>query len=122
MHLLKAHKAEQARQRLAMGSRWEDQGFVFPDELGGFLSEKRVYERFKAVVKGMGLPALRFHDLRHSYAVAAIQAGDDIKPIQGNLGHYSAAFTLDVYGHVTDSMRQASSDRMERFIESVTNL
>lgn len=122
MHLLKAHKAEQARQRLAMGSRWEDQGLVFPDELGGFLSEKRVYERFKAVVKGMGLPALRFHDLRHSYAVAAIQAGDDIKTIQGNLGHYSAAFTLDVYGHVTDSMRQASSDRMERFIESVTNL
>ncbi len=41
----------------------------------------------------------------HSYAVAAIRAGDDIKTVQGNLGHATAAFTLDVYGHVTDQMK-----------------
>ena len=62
----------------------------------------------------------RFHDLRHSYAVAAIRAGDDIKTVQGNLGHATAAFTLDVYGHVTDQMKQDIASRMERFIRTVS--
>ena len=70
----------------------------------------------------MGLPNVRFHDLRHSYAVAAIRSGDDIKTVQGNLGHATAAFTLDVYGHVTDQMKKASADRMESYIKDVLNL
>ena len=40
--------------------------------------------------------------------------------IQGNLGHATAAFTLDVYGHVTDKMKQESAARMENFIKSVS--
>lgn len=63
---------------------------------------------------------LTYPDLRHSYAVAAIRAGDDIKAVQGNLGHATAAFTLDVYGHVTDQMKRESADRMERFIRTVS--
>ena len=68
------------------------------------------------------MPDVRFHDLRHSYAVAAIRAGDDIKTVQGNLGHATAAFTLDVYGHVTDQMKQASASRMESYIKDVLDL
>lgn len=70
----------------------------------------------------IGFPEARFHDLRHSYAVAAIRSGDDIKTVQGNLGHATASFTLDVYGHVTEEMKQASAERMERFIQDVSNL
>ena len=62
----------------------------------------------------------RFHELRHSYAVAAIKSGDDIKTVQSNLGHATASFTLDVYGHVTDQMKQDSARRMETFIKSVS--
>jgi len=61
----------------------------------------------------------RFHELRHSYAVAAIRSGDDIKTVQGNLGHATAAFTLDVYGHVTDQMKRDSADRMQQYIQRV---
>ena len=68
------------------------------------------------------MPNVRFHDLRHSYAVAAIRAGDDVKTVQGNLGHATAAFTLDVYGHVTDQMKQASASRMENYIRDVLDL
>ena len=64
-------------------------------------------------------PETRFHDLRHSYAVAAIKSGDDIKTVQENLGHATAAFTLDVYGHVTEKMKQESAARMEQFIIAV---
>lgn len=59
------------------------------------------------------------HDLRHTFAINSIMAGDDIKTLQENMGHYSAAFTLDGYGHVTETMRKASSDRMQRFIEAL---
>lgn len=52
----------------------------------------------------------------------AIRAGDDIKTVQGNLGHASAAFTLDRYGHFTERMKQDSAARMEGFIKGVLNL
>ena len=58
-------------------------------------------------------------DLRHSYAVAALQSGDDIKTVQENLGHHTAAFTLDVYGHVSEHMKEASAQRMQQYIEAM---
>ena len=69
-----------------------------------------------------GLKNVRFHDTRHTYAVNAIRAGDDIKTIQGNLGHATAAFTLDCYGHFTERMKQDSAARMENFIKGVLGL
>jgi integrase len=53
-------------------------------------------------------------------AVAALQAGDDVKTVQETLGHHTAAFTLDQYGHVTERMKQDSAERMERFYQSVS--
>ena len=55
----------------------------------------------------------------HSYAVAAIESGDDIKTVQTNLGHATASFTLDVYGHASQKMRQQSAARMEQYISVV---
>lgn len=80
-----------------------------------------VYRSFKKPAASIGTPSTRSHDLRHSYAVAAIKSGDDIKTVQGNLGHATASFTLDVYGHLADQMKQASADRMERFIKSASD-
>lgn len=120
--LLKRHKAHQNEERLLAGSLWEDSGFVFTNEVGHHLSPNTVYHNYKRVVESIGFPNARFHDLRHSYAVAAIQAGDDIKTIQSNLGHATAAFTLDVYTHVTNSMHKASADRMEKYIKDVSDL
>ena len=71
------------------------------------------------MVKRVGRPDARFHDLRHSCAVAAISSGDDIKTVQGNLGHATAAFTLDVYGHVSERMKEDSANRMQQYIENL---
>lgn len=116
---LRQVKKKQLESRLRYGECWENSGFVFTDELGQHLKPQNVYREFKRVVAGMGMPATRFHDLRHSYAVAAIRSGDDIKTVQENLGHATAAFTLDTYGHVTKQMKQDSADRMEQFIRTV---
>ena len=81
-----------------------------------------VYHNYKRAMESIGLPTARFHDLRYSYAATAIQSGDDIKTVQGNLGHATAAFTLDVYAHVTKKIKKAGADRMETYIKNVSDL
>lgn len=117
--VLRGVKKKQLENRLRYGECWTDSGFVFTDELGRYLKPQAVRRAFKKVVVEIGCPDTRFHDLRHSYAVAAIKSGDDIKTVQENLGHATASFTLDIYGHVTEKMKQDSANRMEQFIKSV---
>ena len=120
MAQLRRHKVTQAEQRLRAGALWEASDLVFTNPFGRHLTKSTLYRAYKKVVASIGRPDARFHDLRHSYAVAAIRSGDDIKTVQGNLGHATAAFTLDTYGHVTNQMKQDSADRMEAFIRSVS--
>ena len=79
-----------------------------------------VYLHFKKIAEEVGAPEAKVHDLRHTYAVLSLQNGDDVKTVQMNQGHASAAFTLDVYGHVSDRMQRASADRMEEYIASIS--
>ncbi len=119
MDLLWQVKQDQDRNRRLFGEAFIENGLVFTDEIGRRITPQALYRAFKIVVDELGLPNTRFHDLRHSYAVASIRAGDDIKTVQENLGHATAAFTLDVYGHVTDQMKRDSANRMQRFIQNV---
>lgn len=66
----------------------------------------------------VGPPQARVRDLRHTYPVLSLQNGDDVKTVQGNLGHATAAFTPDVRGHVSEHMKEASAQRMQRYIGS----
>lgn len=120
MERLKHQRIEQAKQRLFAGPLWQQSDLVFTGTTGAPITKPTIYRAFKKAAARIGRPDARFHDLRHSYAVAAIRSGDDIKTVQGNLGHATAAFTLDVYGHVTDEMKQDSASRMELFIKNVS--
>lgn len=120
MQQFRRQKIKQAEWRLAAGEVWEDSGLVFTNEIGHHLARETVYSNFKTIVKGIGRPDARFHDLRHTYAVSSLRAGDDIKTLQDNLGHYTASFTLDVYGHVIDEMKKASAERMGAFIRTMS--
>lgn len=122
MSVLSEHKKAQDLQREAVGPAWDDGGFpnlVFthPDE--SHLSQPTVWKALQKILKKAGLERHRFHDLRHTYVVNAFRAGDDVKTVQQNAGHYSAAFTLDRYAHVTETMRRESADRMQNFIEAL---
>ena len=120
---LKAQKRQQAEWQLRAGAVWNNaHNLVFSNEIGAPFDQWRAEEGFKRALTAAGLEGVRFHDLRHTYAVNAIRAGDDIKTIQGNLGHASAAFTLDRYGHFTERMKQDSAARMDGFIKDVLGL
>ena len=118
--LFRLQKLHQNSLRMEAGDLWEEHNLVFTNRVGHFLSYRSVFDPFKRIVKRIGYPNTRFHDLRHSYAIASIKGGDNIKTVQENLGHATAAFTLDVYGHVTAQMKRESADRMEQFIKSVS--
>ena len=81
-----------------------------------------IYKPFKQIAKQIGLGDMRFHDLRHTYAMLSLQSGCDIKTLSSNLGHATSAFTLDRYGHVSEEMHALSSSRMQRLIESLTGV
>lgn len=121
--VLKAQKIKQLEWHLQAGQLWNNEyDNVFTDTFGGHLKHKTIYDRFKKIVKSIGMKETRFHDLRHSYAVNALQAGDNIKSIQEQLGHYSSAFTMDTYAAVSNTMRKETQDKMELLIKSVSNL
>lgn len=124
--VLKALRQQQRRQlemRVKAGPLWDNAyNLVFTEADGSPIDQYRVEVTFKEILCAAQLTGVRFHDLRHTYAVNAIRAGDDIKTIQGNLGHASAAFTLERYGHFTERMKEDSAARMENFISNVLNL
>lgn len=120
VQLFRLQKIRQNTMRVEAGGNWTENNLVFTRADGGYFSSRTAYNSFKRVVQEIGAPDVRFHDLRHSYAVAAIKSGDDIKTVQENLGHATAAFTLDVYAHVTEQMKRDSAQRMEQFIQSVS--
>lgn len=105
------------------GPAWENRdNFVFTTEFGRYLCNQTVYLDFKKVVKRLGLASARFHDMRHTYAVISLKAGDDIKTVQENMGHHTAAFTLDTYAHVTPGMKRDSAKRLDQYILGVSKL
>lgn len=120
MDMLRRRQKEQNKDREIAGEWWSNpMNLVFTNNAGGNLIPQTVVRKYKEIVTSIGRPDARFHDLRHSYAVAAIRSGDDIKTVQGNLGHATASFTLDVYGHITEQMKAASADRMEQYINRI---
>ena len=120
MSLLWKTKRAQDANRKDFGSDFQENGLVFTDEIGNRVTPQALYRAFKLVVTELGMKDVRFHDLRHSYAVVSLKSGDDVKTVQENLGHATSAFTLDTYGHVTEKMKKDSADRMQTFIESVS--
>lgn len=120
MTIMHEQQIQQKKQRLKAGSAWDDsRKLIFTNEVGGHITGNTVYKEYKKLVAALGFPESRFHDLRHTYAVNALRSGDDIKTVQDNLGHHTAAFTLDTYGHVTDRMKRDSAQRMQRYIDSL---
>lgn len=120
MDALRQYKVQQTEARLKAGPNWQDEGFVFTNKLGRHLSPNTVYNNYKRLVASIGLPEARLHDLRHTYATISLHAGDDIKTVQENLGHHSAAFTLGQYVHATEKMKQDSANRMDQFIKEIS--
>jgi len=109
--VLKAHRARQNELRLALGAARQENGLVFSGPLGEPMNPNRLSHAFHDLAHKAGSPGLRLHDLRHGHAAGLIEAGVHAKVVQERLGHASAAFTMQVYGHVAAGLQADAAQR-----------
>jgi integrase len=103
---LRAHRKGQLEERMALGPAWHDSGVVFCREDGLELDPDWVSKRFDRLVAAAGLPRIRLHDLRHTHATLALQAGVHPKVVSERLGHSTISMTLDTYSHAIPAMQE----------------
>jgi integrase len=125
--VLREHRRQQAEERLAAGSAWNDTGglvFVsrwgeplYPDTVTALMS-KLINQRNKSVtLPAKPLPHARLHDLRHLHATTLLLAGVPVHVVAARLGHADPAVTLRVYSHV---LREHAADVGDIFAQAVT--
>ena len=120
LELLREEKKSQEQQREKVGKLWSnDLNLVFTNAIGGNHTHRILLLHLKKHARAIGMPDLRFHDLRHTYAVTAITEGVDYKTVSENLGHSSVAFTMDTYVHLTGDMQRAGAEKMQKYIDSL---
>jgi integrase len=118
---LRAHRKAQAAERLALGPAYADGGLVFTCEDGTPLHPERVSRLFDGRVRDSGLPRIRLHDVRHTWATLALRAGVPLKVVSEHLGHTSIAVTADTYMHVSAAMERDAAETVAALVLDVSN-
>ena len=111
--VLKQHRTIQLENRLKAGSSWVDHNLVFSNDKGDYIVPATLGRHFSKLLKDIGLPHMRFHDLRHSAATLLLSMGVNVKIVQELLGHSSVSMTLNVYSHVLPSMQKEAMNKMD---------
>jgi integrase len=111
---LKAHQERQVEQIASARGHWRDPEVVFASTIGTPLDPSNLVDRsFKPLLKQAELPAIRFHDLRHTCATLLLSEGVPVKVVQEILGHSSISITMDVYSHVLPDMQEQAAAVMD---------
>ena len=105
-------------ERLADRKKRSYSQWIFPNPLRpeAPLNPGTAYRQLKKILQETGLPELRFHDLRHTFATHALANGVDAKTLSGILGHTKASFTLDTYTHTTGDMQKRAAEIVGGFL------
>jgi integrase len=99
-----------------VGSRYRDHGYVFTWPDGRPLHPENIANWFEQHTRAAGLPRIRLHDVRHSYATAPLKTGISAKVISERLGHATVQITLDTYSHVLPGLDAQAAETVARLI------
>ena len=120
--ILQNHREQQTIEHGAVGSEWQEGGWVFTTRTGTWFAGGHIYDYFKRLVRKAGLSdTLRPHDLRHAMASYWLAEGVPVKVVSERLGHSNIAITLDIYGHLLPNMQSEAADKMDAFLLSDAN-
>jgi integrase len=110
---LREHRKRQLEERLLVGELWENGAeLVFTDSIGRAVHPQTFSQAFERHVEAAGLRRIPLHGLRHTHATLALQAGVHPKVVSDRLGHYSAAFTLDVYSDSIPALQETAASKV----------
>ncbi len=104
------------KERGRIGNVWQETDFVFPSTVGSPMDATNLWKSFRQIVKKAKLPAIRFHDLRHTAASLMLNNGVDVLVASNRLGHAKPSITLDVYGHLISSTQSRAADVIDSLI------
>ena len=99
-----------------LGDAYQDHGLVIANPDGTPKHPVLLSQEFERHVRDAALPMIRFHDLRHTYATLALQAGLNVKIVSSRLGHANVAFTLNVYSHALPEMDEEAAETFAAFM------
>lgn len=116
LEALQRHRRHQLGERVALGPAYDDQDLVFARADGRPYEPDEFSREFDRKSKRIGVPRIRLHDLRHTWATLALQAGIHPKVVSERLGHSTIAITLDIYSHVTPSLQREAADQVAAVI------
>ena len=118
VRILRRQRTRQKEARLAAGADlWQNaRSLVFTDSIGRPLTGAIVSRQFVLALSRLGLPRVRFHDLRHGVASMLLAQGVPLKLVSEQLGHSTISITADTYAHLDREQRRAASDAIERAI------
>jgi integrase len=118
LQALKEHALRQLEEKKKAGTSWQEHDYVFSTSRGTHLNPTRdVLDQLKALLKKADLPAIRFHDLRHSAATLLLSLGVHPKVVQEILGHSQITMTMDIYSHVLPGMQQEAMSRLNAALQ-----
>jgi integrase len=109
---LREHRKAQVAERMLLGPAWQELDLVFCREDGSPVWPRSFSRAFGRHAAAAGLPVIRLHDLRHTWATLALGAGVHPKIVQERLGHAAISITLDVYSHAIPAMHEDAADRV----------
>jgi integrase len=111
---LKGHRTRQIEEGLRIGSLWEDQGLVFPNQAGKPMNADNLYHRgFKPLLEKAGLSGFTFHSLRHTCATLLLSKNVNSKIVSEMLAHATISQTMDTYSHVMPGMGDVAATALE---------
>jgi integrase len=114
---LREHRGRQAVEDALAGDAWENaEGYVFTDQLGRVIHPQSFTDRFKRYAKAAKLPTIRLHELRHSHATLALEAGVAPKVVSDRLGHATTSFTMDVYADALPAVEETAAAMVAAFV------
>jgi integrase len=114
------HRDELELLRAATGNRWEENGLIFPNTLGKPMDCTHMIVEFKCFLKENSLPAIRFHDLRHTSISLLLNNGASVNTVQQRAGHSKASITTDTYGHSMAHSQDEAAQLIEELITPVS--
>ncbi len=114
--ILKDHKHKQKIARIRLGKKYFKSDFVCTWGDGQPFNPSHLSRSFKLRMEKYGLPAIRFHDLRHSNASLMIDKGAPLKGASERLGHSTVQITQDLYVHPERSVQEQIAETIDKAI------